>query len=133
MGQLRVVRIERDVQLHGEGALQRRAVETGYMGRFGVGDGGPDALHQPRTLEDLLRQRQLGGVVATQERQPPTRVTERNARKQVQIIVHDGRGDRLARNEDEVGAGHTQQHQHAQHPLLVVVHSGDLLQFLRVQ
>jgi hypothetical protein len=47
--------------------------------------------------------------------------------------VVDRRRDRLTRDEDHVCAGHAQQHQHAQHPLLVMVHARDLRQLFRVE
>src|SRR5918998_4761487 len=131
--QLRIVPVQRDVEPYGEAPLQRRAVEAGHVRRCGIGDGRPDALYQAWPLEDLLRQRLIGGVVAAQQRQPPAGVAERDAREEVQEVVYDRRRDGLARDEDEVGAGHAQQHQHAQQPLLVVVHARDLRQLLRVE
>jgi hypothetical protein len=101
--------------------------------RAGIGDGRPDAFYQAWPFEDLLRQRHIGGVVTAQERQPPAGVAERHAGEEVQEVVDDRRRDGLARDEDQVGAGHAQQHQHAQQPLLVVVHARDLGQLLRVE
>src|ERR687894_2931546 len=58
--ELRVVAVERDAKPNGETPFQRRAVEAAQMRRFGVADRRPDALHQARTVEYLLRQRRVG-------------------------------------------------------------------------
>ena len=71
--------------------------------------------------------------MAGEERHPAAGVAQWDARQQVQIVVHYGRRDVLARDVDDVGAGQAQEHQHAKHPLLVVVRTGDLRQLLDVE
>ena len=126
------VNVGRNAELHGQGPLQRRAVEAGQVGRVGDLYRRPDSVHQSGTVQDLLGQRQVGGVVAAQEREPLAGVAERDAGEQVQVVVHDRGGDLLAGQVDEARARHPEQHQHAEQPLLVVVHAGDLRQLVRV-
>ncbi len=103
------------------------------MGDRRVRNRAADALEQPRSLQNLLRERHGGGIVTAQQREPLTRVAERYAREEVQVVVHDRRGDRLARHVDQVGARPAQQHQQAQQPLLVMAHAADLRQLLGVK
>jgi hypothetical protein len=56
-----------------------------------------------------------------------------HTREEMHVIVYDRGRYLLTGNEDEVGAGHAQKHQHAQQPLLVVVDARDLGQLLRVE
>src|SRR5215203_2931129 len=103
--ELRVVAVERNAQPDGEATFQRRAVEAGQVGRFRVDDSRPDALHQARTVEYLLRQRHVRSVVAREERQPAAGVAQGDAWQQVQVVIYYGRRDVLARDVDDVGAG----------------------------
>ena len=131
--ELRVVAVEWDAKPNGETPFQRRAVEAGHVRRLRVCYRRAYPLHQTRTVEYLLRQRHVGGVVAGEKRQPAAGVAQWDARQEMQIIVHNGRRDVLARDVDDVGAGQAQEHQHAEHPFLVVVRTGDLRQLLDVE
>src|ERR671913_1101302 len=131
--ELRIVAVERDAKPDGEAPFQGRTVEAGHVRRLRVCYRRAYPLHQTRTVGDLLRQRHVGGVVAREERQPAAGVTQRDARQEMQVIVHYGRRDVLARDVDDVGAGQPQEHQHAQQPFLVVVRAGDLRHLLDVE
>src|SRR5215216_3386594 len=131
--ELRVVAVERDAKPNSKTPFQRRAVEAGHVRRLRVCYRRAYPLQQTRTVEYLLRQRHVGGVVAGEERQPAASVAQWDARQEMQIIVHYGRRDVLARDVDDVGAGQSQEHQHAEQPFLVVVRSGDLRHLLDVE
>src|SRR5215213_1055789 len=103
--ELRVVAVERYAQPDGVATFQRRAVEAGQVGRFRVDDRSPDPLHQARTVEYLLRQRCVRGVVAGEERQPVAGVSRGDTGQQGQVVIYYGRRDVLARDVDDVGAG----------------------------
>src|SRR5215208_6483924 len=131
--ELRVVAVERDAKPDGETTFQRRAVEAGHVRHLRVCYRRAYPLQQTRTVEYLLRQRHVGGVVAGEKRQPAAGVAQWDARQEMQIIVHNGCRDVLARDVDDMGAGQAQEHQHAKHPLLVVVRTGNLPQLLDVE
>src|ERR687897_1263453 len=68
--ELRVIAVERDAKPNGETPFQRRAVEAGHVRRLRVCYRRAYPLHQTWTVEYLLCQRRVGGVVAGEERQP---------------------------------------------------------------
>jgi hypothetical protein len=103
------------------------------MGGRRVADGGADALEQARPRQDLGGQRLRPRIVAGQEREPVARMPGRDTRQQVQVIVDDGVGDRLARQIDDARPWQAQQEQQAEHALFVVVGARDLRQHLRVE
>ena len=130
---MRIVAVQWDAKPDGEAPFQRRTVEAGHVRRLRICYRRAYPLHQTRTVEYLLRQRHVGGVVAGEKRQPAAGVAQWDARQEMQIIIHNGCRDVLARDVDDVGAGQAQEHQHAKHPLLVVVRTGDLPQLLDVE
>jgi hypothetical protein len=60
-------------------------------------------------------------------------MADRYSGKEMQVVVDDRRRNRLARNVDKVSTGHAQHNQHAEHPLLIMMHARDLCQLLRVE
>src|SRR5215210_8721718 len=79
--ELRIVTVERNAKPNGEAPLQRRAVEAGQVRRFGVSDRRPYPLHQAWTVEYLLRQGHVRGIVAGEKRQPAAGVTQGDTRQ----------------------------------------------------
>ena len=80
MAEIRIAGIQWYAEPDGERPLHRRGDETGHMGRAIVRDRCPDVLHQPGPSKNLLRQRIARAVVAAQQREPPARMTEGDAR-----------------------------------------------------
>src|SRR5215212_1702429 len=81
--QNRIAGVERYIQPHGEGPLERRAIETGHVSSPGIRDGRADTLQQTRSFEYLLCQGRVGGVVAAQKRQPPSGLANWYAREEM--------------------------------------------------
>jgi hypothetical protein len=99
----------------------------------GVADGRGEAREQPRPLEQLAGQRARAAVVGAEQAQPAARVRRRHALHHVEVVVHDQRVQRLARDVHQARVRHAQQEQHRELPLLVVQRTGDARQGVLVE
>ncbi len=103
------------------------------MAGFRVDDRVPEALDESWSVEDLLGQRAQRAVVAVEEREAAAGVARRNAGEEVEVVVDDRRCQRAAGHVDDVCSRQPEQHQQAEEPFFVVLHSLDLLQFRGVE
>jgi hypothetical protein len=128
----RVAAEDRHAQPHGEGAFEGGHGEARHARRPRVRDRLADPGEQARPRQDLGAQGLRRRVVAAEQGEAPAGVLVRHAGQQVEVVVDDRLGDRLAGDVDQAGARLPQQEQHAEQALLVVVHPGDLGQHVLV-
>ncbi len=122
----RIARVHGEIQPHRQASLGIGGGEARHVRALRRHQLGGDAVQQAGTVEDLRREWSSRAVVTRQQAEAALRMTSRNPGQQVEVVVDDRRVHRLAGHVDDLGAGEPQQHEHAQHPLLVVEHAGDL-------
>ncbi len=81
------------------------------MGAVEVRNEGPDLLDQARPLQQLKTERARGGVQRGHQEQAALGVAGDDAGQQIEIIIDDGRQDRLRGDVYDAGARLTQEQQ----------------------
>ena len=104
MAEIRVARIKRYPESHGERPFGRCRDEAGHVCETIVRYRPANVLDETRPAEDLLRERPARAVITTQESEAAARVTERNAGKQVEVVLDHRVRNRLARDIDDIRA-----------------------------
>ena len=115
----RVDAIERYAEEDRQLSLERRRVVDRQVGAGEVGNAGSDPLDQPRALQDLLRERDRGGVVGAKQRQPRPRVARRDAREELEVVLEEERVDGLRGHVYEMSPRVAEADQEEEQPLLV--------------
>lgn len=90
------------------------------MGGVAGEDAVPDFFNQAGPIQDFLRERPVGGIVAAQERQPLPGVPDGDPGQQMKVIVDDRVINGHAAQVDNPGTRHPQQQKQAQQTFLVV-------------
>ena len=120
-----VAAIDRQAKSEPQFTLQLGDHDAGQVGGSRVRHRFADAFEHARPLEYLARQRRRRGVIAGDQCQPAARVQTRNAGQKMQVVIDDRFRNRRAGDVGDMSARHPQQQQQAQHPLFVMVNTGD--------
>ena len=131
--QLRIRGVEGQRETNGERSLQVGRVETGHVSGGRVGDRRANLLHDVRPVEDLPGQGREARVLTRHHLEAAPGVGGGDPWEQMQVVVDDRRIDAPARHIHHLGPGQLQQHEEAEHALLVVQHPVDLGELGRVE
>src|SRR4029450_7371053 len=103
----------------GEIALESRGVEGNHVGAIGIASERTNLVDEPRTLEQLRRERRRAAVVRTHEVEPPPGVTCDDTRQEPEVVVDHARLDRLRGDVDQLRARLPKQEEEEEISLLV--------------
>ena len=128
-----IASVQRDAKANRQRALARRRREAGEMRRRRIIYERANPGKKRGTVEDLVGERGRRRISAREHRQARPRVRAFHSVHEPEVILNDGRRDRLAREIDDARRREPEEHEQAEESLLVVRCSSKLRQFLTVE
>ena len=118
VGQPRIRPVHRDAEAQREVALERGRVVGDQVAARAVRDLRRDPGEQSGSLQQLLAERPVGGVVGGEQRQPGQRVARDDPGQQSEVVLDDPRVDRHRGHVDHPQPRLPQQQEQEEEPLL---------------